>query len=343
MAHDARRNSYMGSTSYPQYDPSIYTDPRAYQSATPSYSQQNKSSSYANNFESSTPANSSYIPSGDFQQHIPPPPPNPPPSAQPNADAVNHEFGNNSTTAEPSRDMAARITALEQVIHSLRAELNTNNNTAAPPVQPYVATANMPSMSMPIPPPPPNPPAPAASFPPAPPFSPSQARDSSQPFVAPGSIPGSSSMAGMYGSSPPAASSSFVPSRTLHTPPTPEHGAGAGADMDDAVYFDRRERRSSSRTTNESAPRDIPVRVRQPSENSPGGGNRRENLNERYGERTREGSQSDRPAATRVLSGEEETVLEKMWQPLFEGDRNPTLRLSQFLRGIALHLVYLCP
>src|ERR1700760_2980569 len=148
MAHDGRRNSYKGSTSYPQYDPSIYTDPRAYQSATPSYTQQAKSSSYANSYDPNMPASSSYTSSSGFQQPIPPPPPNPPPSAQPITNNVNQEFESSSAATEPPRDMAARITALEQVIHSLRAELNGNVNTAASPVPQHVPTTNIPSTSM---------------------------------------------------------------------------------------------------------------------------------------------------------------------------------------------------
>ncbi|GAB7360536.1 hypothetical protein MBLNU230_g8484t1 [Neophaeotheca triangularis] len=34
----------------------------------------------------------------------------------------------------------------------------------------------------------------------------------------------------------------------------------------------------------------------------------------------------------------EETILEKVWQPLFDNG-NPTMRLGQFLRGIAIHLI----
>lgn len=36
---------------------------------------------------------------------------------------------------------------------------------------------------------------------------------------------------------------------------------------------------------------------------------------------------------------EEETVVEKIWGPLFDHKGNPTPRLGQFLRGLALHLV----
>ncbi|TKA32774.1 hypothetical protein B0A50_00999 [Salinomyces thailandicus] len=39
-----------------------------------------------------------------------------------------------------------------------------------------------------------------------------------------------------------------------------------------------------------------------------------------------------------VREDQEATTLEKIWQPLFDGG-NPTVRLSQFLRGLALHLI----
>ncbi|KAI5270310.1 hypothetical protein E4T47_06280 [Aureobasidium subglaciale] len=45
-----------------------------------------------------------------------------------------------------------------------------------------------------------------------------------------------------------------------------------------------------------------------------------------------------RPPQTRMPSTFEETVLEKAWQPLFVSGQ-PTLRLGQFLRGLALHII----
>ncbi|KAH0283339.1 hypothetical protein KCU62_g9081, partial [Aureobasidium sp. EXF-3399] len=45
-----------------------------------------------------------------------------------------------------------------------------------------------------------------------------------------------------------------------------------------------------------------------------------------------------RPAHARAPSTYEETVLEKAWQPLFVSGQ-PTPRLSQFLRGLALHII----
>jgi hypothetical protein len=45
-----------------------------------------------------------------------------------------------------------------------------------------------------------------------------------------------------------------------------------------------------------------------------------------------------RPGQARMPSTYEETVLEKAWQPLFVADQ-PTPRLSQFLRGLALHII----
>jgi hypothetical protein len=45
-----------------------------------------------------------------------------------------------------------------------------------------------------------------------------------------------------------------------------------------------------------------------------------------------------RPGQARIPSTYEETVLEKAWQPLFVAGQ-PTPRLSQFLRGLALHII----
>lgn len=46
-----------------------------------------------------------------------------------------------------------------------------------------------------------------------------------------------------------------------------------------------------------------------------------------------------RPSMTsRQLTGNA-TILEKIWQPLFDADGMPTSRLSQFLRGLAVHII----
>lgn len=51
------------------------------------------------------------------------------------------------------------------------------------------------------------------------------------------------------------------------------------------------------------------------------------------------GDRSSRPrGTTRLHTGMEKTVLEKIWGPLFDEDGRPTLRLSQFLRGLAVHI-----
>ena len=42
---------------------------------------------------------------------------------------------------------------------------------------------------------------------------------------------------------------------------------------------------------------------------------------------------------SRLHTGKEETILEKMWGALFEEDSRSTARLSQFLRGLAIHIV----
>jgi hypothetical protein len=339
MAYDtggqARRNSYMASTNYPQYDPSIYTDPRVYQSSTSNGQPKMSSSRKAN---SDTPV---YVPPADFQTTFPPPPPGPPPAPeQPIADAVNHAFDNSSAATQLSPEMIARIT--EQVITSLRAELNTTKPaSSAPPVQPYANPSTFPVMNMHVPPPPPNPPASAVPLARAPSFSPVHMRESSQPFVAPGSIPGTTSAAAQYGTSP-RAQATMGASRSIPTPPTPDRGSGG--EWDEATYFDRRQRRPSrTRPSPESAPRDIPLRRRNSRANrSPQMNDSaavKENLSERYGDSRTDELQPDRPGTTRLMSNYEETVVEKMWQPLFDTDCKPTPRLHQFLRGIALHLV----
>ena len=42
---------------------------------------------------------------------------------------------------------------------------------------------------------------------------------------------------------------------------------------------------------------------------------------------------------SRLHTGKEETTLEKIWGALFQEDGRSTLRLSQFLRGLAIHIV----
>lgn len=68
----------------------------------------------------------------------------------------------------------------------------------------------------------------------------------------------------------------------------------------------------------------------------------KEDLSERYGERnpSPERPPQARPAPLpRTMTSEEETILEKIWQPLFDAGGNPTPRLGQFLRGLASHIV----
>ena len=44
---------------------------------------------------------------------------------------------------------------------------------------------------------------------------------------------------------------------------------------------------------------------------------------------------------SRLSTGKEETTLEKIWGQLFDEDSHPTVRLGQFLRGLAVHIVRL--
>lgn len=42
---------------------------------------------------------------------------------------------------------------------------------------------------------------------------------------------------------------------------------------------------------------------------------------------------------TRLSTGRDETTLEKIWGQLFDEESNPTVKLGQFLRGLAVHIV----
>lgn len=48
-------------------------------------------------------------------------------------------------------------------------------------------------------------------------------------------------------------------------------------------------------------------------------------------------TQAQKPV--RIPSSQEETTLEKIWGCLFDDEGHPTVRLGQFLRGLAIHLV----
>jgi hypothetical protein len=79
-----------------------------------------------------------------------------------------------------------------------------------------------------------------------------------------------------------------------------------------------------------SAPRDIPMKPKvSPPSNSNGG---------KVGDKPRQGINTERPSTERYMTSEGETIVEKMWKPLFNNGV-PTERLSQFLRGVALYLV----
>jgi hypothetical protein len=222
---------------------------------------------------------------------------------------VNHAFDNSRAATQLPPDLIARIT--EQVVSSLRAELSGGvgaNPGQAPSGAPR--PTGMPNSAY-IPPPPPGPPPVSMNnLPGPPPISSGHTKDSFQPFVSPGSIHGSNGTPGPY--------SSRTSSPDIHESP----------------------KASFSRSDTEGVPRDIPMRSRPDIPFQP---EQRENLTGRYGERSREGSQADRrPSPARVMTSDEETVVEKMWQPLFDSNSNPTIRLNKFLRGIALHIVSLC-
>lgn len=125
-----------------------------------------------------------------------------------------------------------------------------------------------------------------------------------QPFYPPSFLPPQS---------PTTSTTNSIPnSRNLHTPPSPH-------------------RRDSTRTSTPDAPAQDPLFFETAKDFG------KEDLSMRYGDRTED--INGRPEPPRVHSGDEETVVEKMWQQLFDRRGEPTARLGQFLRGLALHLV----
>ena len=102
------------------------------------------------------------------------------------------------------------------------------------------------------------------------------------------------------------------------TPPSPnkfDRYSSFGSDSADSPMEDPQRKESlTSRKPRERMP--------SPPSNLDGTSERRDSRN------------SHRPSI-----GEEETTLEKCWQPLFDEEDRPTMRLSSFLRGLAIHLI----
>lgn len=65
----------------------------------------------------------------------------------------------------------------------------------------------------------------------------------------------------------------------------------------------------------------------------------RDNVAARHGDRSESDNIPRRPTIHSLDGEEEPTTLEKIWQPLFDVNGEPTERLGQFLRGIALHII----
>jgi hypothetical protein len=141
-------------------------------------------------------------------------------------------------------------------------------------------------------------------------------------------------------------SSSTNASRPVHTPPSPARRSSNGsslADHDAHHRHDVREAGEGSRElhrehTREDLSSRTAVREREGHRDGVRDSGRID-LSQRTGDRSEEERSRTRPPPTRSMTGEEETVIEKMWQPLFDSEGQPTARLGQFLRGLALHLV----
>lgn len=116
--------------------------------------------------------------------------------------------------------------------------------------------------------------------------------------------------------SPTSTQSSF-PTRNVYTPPSPRHPdySSQGPASPDPLAQDPMFDDSGDTPTprvEKNAPGDVP----------------------------QEGRSRSRPApASRMSQDDNFTPIEKMWQRLFDPQGQPTPRLGQFLRGLAIHLV----
>ncbi|KAK3675028.1 hypothetical protein LTR78_004961 [Recurvomyces mirabilis] len=256
---------------------------------------------------------------------------------QPVRDAVNSAFDQSPVQNQLDPELVRQVT--EQVIRNLQATTATSQAPPTPSLPPQATQ----STNVPLPPPP------------------------SQPYAQPSPKTSSESAA------------ESVPPRRLYTPPTPdkyaqrEDGAYGGSPSPERQPSDKGSRYSKeslrsrgsvrSRQSSSATPADSAYGVRR--SNTTGQRRRGEGTSDEersfrkdstsdatktddsrsYRRRSRD-SDSEHPNVSRSRARPpripsdvaEITTLEKIWRPLFE-DGNPTQRLGELLRGLALHLV----
>ena len=229
--------------------------------------------------------------------------------------AVNNAFDNSSAASQVPPDIIAQIT--QQVIASLQG-----NGTGAqqPPVSPYhPAPPIQPLQGHPPLPQQQHQPPPIPSHfqsPPPPP----------QPYVT--------------RSATASTNNSLPPQNTTYNPPSPQvdrHGVESSSSSPVNTSEDFAQRVSREDMADRYVGK--PKAAQEEQQNING----KEDLSNRFAVRERSVPRFDgmngRPnKPTRTMTNEEETTLEKIWQPLFD-DNQPTKRLGQFLRGLALHIV----
>lgn len=130
-----------------------------------------------------------------------------------------------------------------------------------------------------------------------------------------------------------------VPSRPVHTPPSPARRSSNDSSLPDHHLLHEHHHPPVDGTRE-----DLSGRYGDRTEDAPLRRTETNSFSSRQVPRDRSAEDSDSsrrrpPLVSRQKTDEEETVVEKMWQPLFGGDGKPTPRLGQFLRGLALHLV----
>lgn len=122
---------------------------------------------------------------------------------------------------------------------------------------------------------------------------------------------------------PQSARHNTIPPRNVYTPPSPEQHASAFASSGSSDDLDTRMGGGYDGTNDkETSPRRS-GKIPASTSSAP--------------------SKAENPMRPKVVertsTGNTASTLEKIWQPLFDGDGSPTARLGQFLRGVAIHIV----
>lgn len=236
--------------------------------------------------------------------------------SRPISEVVNDAFQHSPATHQVSPEIISMITAqvTEQVLKHITQQQVTTSVPAAP----------MPSQSSPT------------IYPPPPPRSPDQDSTGSprELFAPPTPDPYTVGGEDRGFALPSPVSDSGSHFSHLSRDSLKSHGSIRSDEMSRPV------RTSSSSATRKRSPANIgsPLRRRETDVERTAQERERIRKDSKTSEAGYDGTSRSRVGSVEEPSNDGETVIEKRWQPLFI-DGRPTLRLGQFLRGLALHLI----